>query len=58
MKALFLAVSAAAFIAALPASAGFMTIGGSYAEGCYRLPNSKRHPGILTTCDRAFRSGR
>ena len=36
MKALVLAVSAVAFTAALPASAGIMTIGGSYAEGCFR----------------------
>jgi len=55
MKALVLAVSAAAFTAALPASAGIMTIGGSYAEGCFRA--AEQHNATLeslTTCDRAF----
>ena len=55
MKALVLAVSVAAFTAALPASAGIMTIGGSYAEGCYKA--AEQHSLTLesvNTCDRAF----
>ena len=55
MKALVLAVSAVAFTAALPASAGIMTIGGSYAEGCYKA--AEQHSitlESLNTCDRAF----
>ena len=55
MRALVLAVSAAAFAAALPASAGIMVIGGSYAEGCFRA--AEQHNATLeslTTCDRAF----
>ena len=55
MKALVLAVSAAALTAALPASAGIMTIGGSYAEGCYRAAEQHNITlESLTTCDRAF----
>ena len=55
MKALVLAVSTAAFTAALPASAGIMTIGGSYADGCFRA--AEQHQATLeslNTCDRAF----
>ena len=55
MKALVLAVSAVALTTALPASAGIMTIGGSYAEGCFRA--AEQHNATLeslTTCDRAF----
>lgn len=55
MKALVLAVSAVAFTAALPASAGIMTIGGSYAESCFRA--AEQHNTTLEsllTCDRAF----
>ena len=55
MKALVLVVSAAAFTAALPASAGIMTIGGSYAEGCFRAAEQHNIAlESLTTCDRAF----
>ena len=55
MKALVLAVSAAALTAALPASAGIMTIGGSYAEGCFRAAEQHNITlESLTTCDRAF----
>lgn len=56
MKALVLAVSAVALTTtALPASAGIMTIGGSYAEGCYSA--AEQHSATLEslmTCDRAF----
>ena len=41
MKALVLAVSAVVFTTALPASAGIMTLGGSYAEGCYRAAEQR-----------------
>lgn len=55
MKALVLAVSAVAFTAALPASAGIMAIGGSYAEGCFRAAEQHNITlESLTTCDRAF----
>ena len=55
MKALFLAVSAAALTTALPASAGIMTIGGSYAEGCFKAAEQhSRTLESLNTCDRAF----
>lgn len=55
MKAHVLAVGAVALTAALPASAGVMVIGGSYAQGCYSA--AEQH--IITleslnTCDRAF----
>ena len=55
MKALVLAVGAAALTSALPASAGIMTIGGSFAEGCYKA--AEQHSltlESLNTCDRAF----
>ena len=55
MKALVLAVGAAALTSALPASAGIMTIGGSYAEGCFKA--AEQHSltlESLNTCDRAF----
>ena len=55
MKALVLAVSAVALTTALPASAGIMTIGGSYAEGCFRA--AEQHSitmESLDSCDRAF----
>jgi tetratricopeptide (TPR) repeat protein len=57
MKALFLAVSAAALFATLPASASpsMMTIGGSFAEGCFEA--AKHHNAstdTLRTCDTAL----
>lgn len=55
MRALFLAAGAAVFVASLPASAGIMTIGGSFAEGCFRA--AEQHNTTLeslSTCDRAF----
>ena len=55
MKALVLAVSAVALTTALPAHAGIMTIGGSYAEGCFKA--AEQHSltlESLNTCDRAF----
>lgn len=55
MKALFLAVSAVALTAALPAYAGVMVVGGSYAEGCFKA--AEQHNSTLeslNTCDRAF----
>ena len=55
MKALVLAVSAAAFTAALPASASVMTVGGSYAEGCFLSAESQEGTlQALQNCDRAF----
>ena len=55
MKALVLAVSVVALSAALPASAGIMTVGGSYAEGCYRAAEQRNATlESLGTCDRAF----
>ena len=54
MKALFLAASAAAF-AALPASASVLTVGGSFAEGCYTFAETHNATyEAITTCDRAF----
>ena len=56
MKALCLAVSAAALTAALPASAQVITVNGTLAEGCFRAAeerNTTFH--ALETCDRAFR---
>ncbi|NUT00068.1 MAG: hypothetical protein HOP96_03725 [Sphingomonas sp.] len=55
MKALVLAVGVVGLTAALPASAGIMTIGGSYAEGCFKA--AEQHSTTLeslNTCDRAF----
>ena len=55
MKALVLAVSAVALTTALPASAGIMVVGGSYAESCFKA--AEQHNSTLeslTTCDRAF----
>lgn len=56
MKALVLAVSAAAFTAALPASAaGISVINGTFAEGCFKA--AEQHNVTLesvNTCDRAF----
>jgi Flp pilus assembly protein TadD len=55
MRAFFLAAGAAVFAAPLPASAGVMTIGGSFAEGCFRA--AEQHNTTLeslNTCDRAF----
>lgn len=55
MKIVVLAACAAAFGAAFPASAGVMTIGGSFAEGCYRFAESRVGTvDALATCDRAF----
>ena len=55
MKALVLAVSTAALTAALPAYAGVMVIGGSYAQGCFKA--AEQHNTTLeslNTCDSAF----
>lgn len=55
MKTLVLAVGAVALTSALPASAEIMTIGGSYAEGCYKA--AEQHSltlELVNTCDRAF----
>jgi tetratricopeptide (TPR) repeat protein len=53
MRASFLA--AAAIVAAFPASASVLTIGGSFAEGCYRFAESRVGTlEALSTCDRAF----
>ena len=57
MKALALAVSGAALSVALPASASpsVMTIGGSFAEGCFEAAKN-RNAGLdtLRTCDSAI----
>ena len=55
MKALVLAVSVAAFTAALPADAGISVLDGSFAEGCFNA--AEQHNITLesmNTCDRAF----
>ena len=53
MKALILA--AAAIVVAAPASASILTIGGSFAEGCFRAAESRvSTPEALSTCNRAF----
>ena len=55
MRAFFLAVGAAVFAAPLPASAGVMTIGGSFAEGCYKYADARVATlDAVATCDRAF----
>ena len=59
MKALVLAVSAAALSATLPASASaspsVMTIGGSFAEGCFEAAkNRNASMDTLRTCDYAI----
>jgi tetratricopeptide (TPR) repeat protein len=53
MKAYFLA--ATAILAASPASASVLTVGGSFAECCYHFAQSRvGTPDALSTCDRAF----
>ncbi len=55
MRALILAAGAAVFVAPLPASAGIMTVGGTFAEGCFKA--AEQHNTTLeslNTCDRAF----
>jgi tetratricopeptide (TPR) repeat protein len=55
MRAFVLAASAAALTATLPASAAVLTIGGSFAEGCYKFAESKTATyDAVQTCDRAF----
>jgi Flp pilus assembly protein TadD len=54
MRALFLA-AAATVIAANPASAAVLTVGGSFAEGCFHFAESRAGTiDALETCDRAF----
>ena len=56
MRALFLAASAAALTATVPASAGVMTLGGSFAEGCYTFAETHNATyEALATCDRALK---
>jgi len=53
MRASFLA--AAAIFAASSASASVLTVGGSFAEGCYRFAQSRvGTQEAVSTCDRAF----
>lgn len=53
MKASILA--AAAILAVSPASASILTIGGSFAEGCFHAARSRVGTlDALSTCDRAF----
>jgi len=53
MRASFLA--AAAIFAASSASASVLTVGGSFAEGCYRFAESRvGTQEAVSTCDRAF----
>jgi tetratricopeptide (TPR) repeat protein len=55
MKALVLAASVAATAAALPASAAVLTVGGSFAEGCFRFAQTRVGTvDAVDTCDRAF----
>lgn len=55
MKALVLAASAAMIAAAFPASAAVLTVGGSFAEGCYRFAQTRVGTvDAIDTCDRAF----
>ena len=55
MRALFLAAGAAVFLAPHPASAGVMTIGGSFAEGCYKYAQGRVGTlDAVVTCDRVF----
>jgi tetratricopeptide (TPR) repeat protein len=55
MKAFVLAASAAAIAVALPASAAVLTVGGSFAEGCFRYAESRVGTAdAVETCDRAF----
>lgn len=55
MRAIVLAAGAAALCAALPASASILTLGGSFAEGCYlAAENGSITPRDLETCNRAF----
>ena len=55
MKASVLAVSACALCTALPAQAGIMVIGGSYAESCFKAAEqSNTTLEALGSCDRAF----
>lgn len=55
MRASFLAAGAAVLIAATPASAGVMTVGGSFAEGCYKFAESRVATlDAVATCNRAF----
>jgi tetratricopeptide (TPR) repeat protein len=56
MKALFLAVSAAALTATVPASASsIMTVGGSFARSCYLSAESRdATPASIAECNRAL----
>lgn len=55
MKALFLAVSAAALTATLPASAQVISIGSTLAEGCYRAAQVRDSSlQALNTCHRSL----
>jgi len=53
MRALILAAAAA--VVASPASASVLTVGGSFAEGCFRAAQSRvGTPEGLSVCNRAF----
>lgn len=53
MRALILAAAAA--VVASPASASVLTVGGSFAEGCFRAAQSRvGTPEALSICNRAF----
>lgn len=55
MKAFVLAASATALAATLPASAAVFTVGGTFAEGCYKFAETRTVTyDALQTCDRAF----
>ena len=55
MKALVLAASVAVIVAALPASAQNLTIGGTFAEGCSQFAqNGEFTYEAVRTCDRAL----
>ena len=54
MRALVLALGAAAIAATVPASAAILTVGGSFAEGCFRFAESRVATlDAMQTCDRA-----
>lgn len=58
MKAIVLAVSAAALAATLPASASIVTVGNSLARGCYLAAEGRRiGPDYVAICDRAITEG-
>lgn len=55
MRAFVLAVGTAMIAVAIPASAAVLTVGGNFAEGCYRFAESRVGTvDAIETCNRAF----